>query len=377
MNWFAQHIHKTGIPRGVIHVGGHDGNEESWYRSWGAKSVWFEPLPDKFAGLKAKGLDAHCYALGSSPGKAKLNLSTGRECCSLLRPTGHLEMYPQFPFEGDIEVEVRTLDSFGLKGYDMLVLDAQGYELEILKGAEQTLMDIDIVLCEVQIIELYENAPFFNDIYRKLSDFRLLDIHWVNGVQKGWGDALFLRKGKTADKILAGGMMELGLVTNEDPACRWAHMEVDGRSRVLDLGCGFHDEATRTARLGTPHHYLARKPESYLGIDQNRGDIDLLRKELGDHFRCEQITHPEQLRRWLEDGRITHLKSDVEGAEIYLTGIAGPLPGLEAAAIEVHGHDTRRAVRAWLEGKGLAIYRIDRQAHCHDVHILYARRRGR
>ena len=194
MNWFAKHIDKTGIPKGVIHVGGFDGNEENWYRSWGTKSVWFEPLPDKFAELKAKGLNAHPYALGSANGKAKFNLSKSLQCCSLLEPTGHLKQYPQFPFEGNIEVDVKTLDSFVLKEYDMLVLDVQGYEMEVLEGAKETLKNIRIIFCEVAIIELYKNAPLFSDIYKRLSDFEFIDIDWVDGVQKGWGDALFLRK---------------------------------------------------------------------------------------------------------------------------------------------------------------------------------------
>jgi hypothetical protein len=49
----------VGMPTGVIHVGGFDGNEEQWYRQWNAKSVWFEPLPAKCREMQAKGLDWH------------------------------------------------------------------------------------------------------------------------------------------------------------------------------------------------------------------------------------------------------------------------------------------------------------------------------
>ena len=58
----------------------------------------------------------------------------------------------------------------------------------------ETLKNIRIIFCEVAIIELYKNAPLFSDIYKRLSDFEFIDIDWVDGVQKGWGDALFLRK---------------------------------------------------------------------------------------------------------------------------------------------------------------------------------------
>ena len=129
MNLVAKNFYRTGIPKGVIHVGGYDGSEQRWYDSWGTKSVWFEPLPDKFAELKFKGLNAHQFALGAMEGKAKFNLSKSLQCCSILEPTGHLEKYPQFPFEGSIEVEVRTLDSFAIKDHDMLVHIVTGKQI--------------------------------------------------------------------------------------------------------------------------------------------------------------------------------------------------------------------------------------------------------
>lgn len=185
----------TGLPKGVIHVGGYDGNEEQWYRQWKAKSVWFEPLPDKCAEMQARGLDARQFAIGSQPGTARLHLSKSLQCCSLLEPSGHLEQYPQFPFAGSIDVVVRTLDSFALTGCDMLVIDAQGYELEVLKGAERTLRDMKIIYCEVAIIDLYRGGALFHEVHAHLaSEWNFLGIDFVDGIQKGWGDALFIRK---------------------------------------------------------------------------------------------------------------------------------------------------------------------------------------
>ena len=169
-------------------------------------------------------------------------------------------------------------------------------------------------------------------------------------------------------------MIERGRVTNEDPRCHWEHMDVDGQSRVLDLGCAYLDEHLRRSCRGTPHYYLARGPQFYLGIDQNASDIELLRGQCGDRFICAQIISADQVECWLRGERITHLKSDVEGAEIHLAGITEPLPDLQAAAIEVHGHDVHRAVEAWLGVQGLNLYRIDQQNTCVDVHILYAQK---
>lgn len=192
----VEHVIPTvGAPRGVIHVGGYDGNESHWYRQWGAESVWFEPLPDKAAEIAAKGLTVHRCAIGSTPGRASLYLSESLQCCSLLEPSGHLDHYPQYPFAGAIDVDVRTLDEFSFPGFDMLVLDVQGYELEALRGAARTLEQIRLIYCEVSIIELYKGGALFHDIYGHLSPaFQFLGIDWVDGITKGWGDALFIRR---------------------------------------------------------------------------------------------------------------------------------------------------------------------------------------
>jgi hypothetical protein len=51
-----------------------------------------------------------------------------------------------------------------------LKIDVQGYELNVLRGAEKTLIDVDIILIETSFYELYKNQPLFKDIYDFLSN---------------------------------------------------------------------------------------------------------------------------------------------------------------------------------------------------------------
>ena len=175
------------------------------------------------------------------------------------------------------------------------------------------------------------------------------------------------------DRHLNAGI-EHGRVTDETPSIHWAHMPVDGQSRILDLGCAFWDEPLRADRLGTPYFYLGQNPAFYLGIDQNKSDIALLTQELGDHFLGESITSPAQISSWITFNSITHIKSDIEGAEEHLAAIGNLLPTLYSVAIETHGDATHHKICGWIKRQGMTIYRIDQQGDCPDVFIVYARK---
>lgn len=151
-------------------------------------------------------------------------------------------------------------------------------------------------------------------------------------------------------------------------------MPVFSHSRILDLGCGWWDDATRSTGHGTPHFYLAQQPEFYLGIDARAEDIARLEQELGPHFLEATVDSPGQLALWLTFQKITHLKSDIEGAEKHLAEITHLLSHLQAVAIETHGHDVHRKICDWILWQGLQIHRIDQQSDKADIHIVYARR---
>jgi len=61
---------------------------------------------------------------------------------------------------------LRTLDSLlnRVGRPCFLKIDAQGYELEILQGAAETLQQTDAVLLEVALIEINEGAPLLHEV---------------------------------------------------------------------------------------------------------------------------------------------------------------------------------------------------------------------
>lgn len=71
-----------------------------------------------------------------------------------------------------------VLTESGFKPVDFLKLDVQGYELEVLKGATQTLADASVVLMEVSLLAVNKGAPLLNEVVQFMTErgFRTYDI---------------------------------------------------------------------------------------------------------------------------------------------------------------------------------------------------------
>jgi hypothetical protein len=53
---------------------------------------------------------------------------------------------------------------------DFLKLDVQGYELEVLKGAQDTLPRVSAVLAEVNLIDIHKGAPLLDELVLFMRD---------------------------------------------------------------------------------------------------------------------------------------------------------------------------------------------------------------
>lgn len=61
---------------------------------------------------------------------------------------------------------------------DLIKIDTQGYELEILKGAEKTMQLAQFILLEVSLIDIYKNCPMVAEVmaFMQAKGFVLYDI---------------------------------------------------------------------------------------------------------------------------------------------------------------------------------------------------------
>jgi FkbM family methyltransferase len=189
--------------KGIVHIGAHYGEEIPEYVYNGIQDIiLFEPLAENFNVLKnnVQNLNANIQgyqvALGSEKKISSMNLSSNNlESSSLLKPKLHLEHHGHVKFEGTEEVEVDLLDNYDVGSSNFINMDVQGYELEVLKGAKETLKQIDYVYCEVNRGEVYENNAMIEEIdeYLGTYEFERVETHWPEEWFQ-WGDALYVKK---------------------------------------------------------------------------------------------------------------------------------------------------------------------------------------
>jgi FkbM family methyltransferase len=187
---------------GCIHIGAHEGQEYPLYKHLNINNLLFyEALPDNFKKLQdtVKGdtlIDIRNIALGNTSGTVEMHLEDRGLSSSVLKPKHHLEQYPQITFEEKATVNITRLDDeqFDRSKYNFINIDVQGYEIEVFKGATETLKHIDLIITEINKEEMYEECALVEDVDAFLSTHGFVRIatYWQ---QDGgtWGDGLYLK----------------------------------------------------------------------------------------------------------------------------------------------------------------------------------------
>jgi FkbM family methyltransferase len=167
----------------------------------------FEPLAQHFEKFREwtiawpADVRRHACALGPAERTATMHVMDFSDASSLLalnaegasefkiRPTAE-QSVPVFPLDVLVAREK-------LAPPDLIKLDVQGYELEVLRGAEASLRSARAVLCEVSFREFYAGQPLFADVLAFLRE-RGFALHALGectalGAPLVQADTLFLK----------------------------------------------------------------------------------------------------------------------------------------------------------------------------------------
>jgi FkbM family methyltransferase len=160
----------------VLDVGAHLGEYHDFLRAqvgYRGKIVFLEPIPHNVEQLQTRAKDdtewvIEGYAFGSSMGQADFNIMARSTFSSFLEPEHSVTQ----KFKGRnellrrVSVEVKTLDNIapnlkkrlGITNI-YLKLDTQGFDLEVLKGAEKTLSQFKALQTEASVVPIYKGIP--------------------------------------------------------------------------------------------------------------------------------------------------------------------------------------------------------------------------
>lgn len=199
---------------GIIHIGGHTGEEHISYIDCRVpRVVYFEPVPWCYSNLcnhinklnkvytSAPDTTFERYALGNKNTTIDMHISKHLTCppayaasSSILKPKKHLEIHPDVVFDDIIEVEMKRLDDYNgkLSSFNTINIDVQGYELEVFRGAKQTLDRIDYIITEVNIDDVYEGCARMDELDEFLSTYGFWRMETCMGGGL-WGDAFYMK----------------------------------------------------------------------------------------------------------------------------------------------------------------------------------------
>ncbi len=168
------------VPQQIFDVGAHSGEFTKLCRSvWpAAKLTCFEVLPHRVQELRRWcEQDGNADVIESLLGAEKkdaVRLHEMETASSVLEEhisqAAQVRLYPMQTIDAVVASRVAAPN--------LLKLDVQGYELEVLKGAQSTLAQISAIIAEVNLIDIHKDVPLLDDlvIFLRETGFVAYDI---------------------------------------------------------------------------------------------------------------------------------------------------------------------------------------------------------
>lgn len=180
MEWSLINLKNNGFtPKNVLDIGAYEGEWTKMIKMIypDCNVMMVEPLPEKESILKElcikfNGSVNFVRALLASKDDQEVNFNVNETASSVLNEQ-HNEHNKK------IKLFTKTVDGIAEKKYfDLIKLDTQGYELEILKGAKDTIGNTEVILMEISLIDIHKDVPLIKDVLNFMDDigFQIYDI---------------------------------------------------------------------------------------------------------------------------------------------------------------------------------------------------------
>lgn len=161
----------------VIHVGAHIGQEREKYQRYGLDVLWIEPMPDVFVRLidnirpfpRQRAVNALIADTDDQSVPFYVSSNNGASS-SIFEFHRGKEIWPEISFERHVDMTTLTLPSAMQRAgidrgrYDALIMDTQGSELLVLKGASTMLGQFKYILTEAADFEAYKGCATEGEI---------------------------------------------------------------------------------------------------------------------------------------------------------------------------------------------------------------------
>ncbi len=201
----------------IFDVGAHVGESSLTFRKLfpNASIHCFEPLPACFDKLQNtfkddRSVNTFQLALSNRVGIETFHVNRTNQTNSLLPRANESVNWVSLEISetiNQIQVPLSTLDIFcqekGIDQIDILKIDAQGSDLEVLKGAQKLLSNKKVkwILVEIIFVPLYEGQGYFHEITAFLAGFgyHLFDFlapAYAEDGRLAWADAIYCNSPK-------------------------------------------------------------------------------------------------------------------------------------------------------------------------------------
>lgn len=196
--------------RGILHIGAHEGAEAKWHRN--KKVIWIEANPEHMEGLRRNiaafpNHRAFCGLIGDAKRDVDFHIASNFGASSSVfafgpYATGADSLWPDanLHMHRTTRLRMRTLDTFltenviDAREYDHWVIDVQGAELLVLKGATCGLACCKVLTLEVSTVEVYNGGPLYGEIRETLASAHFIPLVEPYSLNMRHGDVTFIHE---------------------------------------------------------------------------------------------------------------------------------------------------------------------------------------